>query len=241
MVALSLGEEPGAEQHDQADRDVDEEHPAPVEVVGQRAAQQQADRGAEARHGRVHAHGPVARLALGKVRGDQGQGGRRGDGGSDTLQDAGADQESLVRGEAAEQRGEGEHRDADAEHAAPAEQVASPAAQQEQAAEGQGIRVDHPGQVRRRDAEVGLDARQGDVRDRAVQDDHQLGRGDDEEGQPEVMSGRLPFRAGGPLVRGGGAVGGHVRTPGSEQGRGGFPWQGCACGAEAPPRKIYKR
>src|SRR5215216_4631613 len=47
----------------------------------------------------------------------------------------------------AQERGQGEHQDPGDEHPAAAQDVAGPAAQQEQAAEGQGVGVQHPRQV----------------------------------------------------------------------------------------------
>jgi len=54
-----------------------------------------------------------------------------------------------------------------------------PAAEQQQAAEGEGVGVDDPGQAGVAEAEVGLDVRQRDVDDGAVEHDHQLRAADD--------------------------------------------------------------
>ena len=62
------------------------------------------------------------------------------------------------------------------EDVAAAEQVAEPPGQQQQAAEGDQVGVDDPGEARLREAEVGLDRGQGDVHDRRVEDDHQHAR-----------------------------------------------------------------
>ena len=68
----------------------------------------------------------------------------------------------------------GEDRDAGEEGAAPAEQVAGPGTEQQQAAEGQGVGVEHPGQAGVGEAQRALDVRQRDVHDGRVQHDHQL-------------------------------------------------------------------
>ena len=46
------------------------------------------------------------------------------------------------------------------------------------------------GRVAAGDGQLALDARQGDVRDGVVQDEHELRRGDDEEGQAEAVAAR---------------------------------------------------
>jgi hypothetical protein len=74
--------------------------------------------------------------------------------------DPGRDQQPRRVGEPAGERRDGEHRDACEEHPPPADQVAEPPAEQEQAAEHQRVRVHHPRQARRGEAEVGADARQ---------------------------------------------------------------------------------
>ena len=87
----------------------------------------------------------------------------------------------LVRGEAAEQAGRGEQAEADQEDAPAPEQVGQPAAEQEQAAEGQGVGGHHPLEAGGAEVEVVLDGGQGDVHDRHVEDDHELGQADHDE------------------------------------------------------------
>ena len=69
------------------------------------------------------------------------------------------------------------------EHPPPAEQVGGAAAEQEEAGEGQRVRVDDPLQAGGREAEVVADRRQGDVDDRDVEDHHELREADDEQQQ----------------------------------------------------------
>lgn len=73
-----------------------------------------------------------------------------------------------------QQRRNGEHRHANLEHASPPIQVAQPPAEQQQAAEGEDVGIDDPGQARSRDTEVVLERRQGNVRDRVVEHDYEL-------------------------------------------------------------------
>ena len=104
--------------------------------------------------------------------------------GADALQEAGADQEALARGDPAQHRGAGEEHHAGEEHPLAADQVAEPSGQQQQAAEGDQERVDDPGEVALGEVQVVLDRRQRDVHDRHVEDDHQLREADDDERRP---------------------------------------------------------
>jgi hypothetical protein len=93
------------------DRHVDQErHPPAVDVeaeqvrvqAGQPAAEHEADGSADPGHGGVHGERAVARGAGREVRGDQREGGRRGERRAQALQAPGAEQHQLVLGEAAE-------------------------------------------------------------------------------------------------------------------------------------------
>jgi hypothetical protein len=136
------------------------------------------DRRAAAGDPAVHAEGlgPLGRLGEGD--GDQGEGGRRHEGGEPTLQRPGPEQHGRVLGDAAERGGEGEADQADDEHALTAHEVGDPAAEQQQATEGQGVGGDDPLAVVDRDVQRLLGRRQGDRHDRRVEHDHQLGDGD---------------------------------------------------------------
>ena len=174
------------ERDDRADRHVDEQHPAPGQVGGQQAAGHQADRGAADAHRGVDAHRPVARRPLREGGGDQGQRGRGDDRGADALHRAGGEQPGLRGGEPAEQRGQREQDHPGDEHPPASEDVAGPAAEQQQAAEGQGVGVDHPLQAGAGEPERALDVGQRDVHDRGVQYHHQLRGGDDDQGEAEM-------------------------------------------------------
>ena len=119
----------------------------------------------------------------------QGEGGRRGERAADALDGAGGEQLAGLLGEAAGERGEGEQRDAGEEDPAAAEQVTGAGAEQQQAAEGQGVGVDDPGQAGRGEAEGGLDVGQRDVHDRRVEHDHQLAGQDEGEDEAGVAGG----------------------------------------------------
>ena len=72
------------ERHDDADRQVDEEVPAPVDL-GERATEDEADGRSGARHGGEDAHRLVAFLAGGEGRRDQREGVRGGEGAAEAL------------------------------------------------------------------------------------------------------------------------------------------------------------
>ncbi len=94
---------------------------------------------------------PMARTrsgALGEERREQGQRRRRGEGGADALEGPGGQQHPAGGGQAADQGADREQGDADEEDAAPAEEVTGPGPEEEQAAEGEDVGVEHPGQPR---------------------------------------------------------------------------------------------
>ncbi|HEY5431046.1 MAG TPA: hypothetical protein VIK04_18160 [Solirubrobacteraceae bacterium] len=57
-------------------------------------------------------------------------------------------------------------------------------AEQQKAPEADQVAVDHPGEIGRAEVQRALDRRKGDVDDRGVDDAHQLGEADDDEGDP---------------------------------------------------------
>ena len=81
--------------------------------------------------------------------------------------------ELAVR-QAADQRRAGEDDQAGDQHAATAEQVGHAAAEQQEAAVGEDVAVDHPLQALLAEAEVALDRGQRDVEDRRVEHVHEL-------------------------------------------------------------------
>ena len=72
------------------------------------------------------------------------------------------------------------------EHAPLAEQITEPAGQQEQAAEGDQVGVDHPREAALGEPQVALDRRQRDVHDGRVEDDHEEPDAEDDQGVPAV-------------------------------------------------------
>ncbi len=195
-VRLGLVEEAGRqERRGEADRDVDQEGEAPAvdreaEDVrggaGEPAAEDQADCSAGAGHGGVDREGPVAGRARGERRGDQGERGGGGERGAEALEPTGAEEQGLVGREATQERRHGEDREADHEDLAAAVEVAEPPTEQQQAAEGQGVAGDDPGEVGVADPQVDLDVGERDVGDARVEHDHQLRDRDQDQGPGEV-------------------------------------------------------
>ena len=155
-----------------------------LEQLRDRAAGDQADRGAGGDRQRVDAHRlrPLTRVReLG------------GDDRDDRRDRAGAAEPctkramiSVVCESASPHAADAsrEQGDPGEEDPAAADQVAEPAAEQEEAAERDEVAVEHPRQARLAEVQVGLDPRQRDRDDRAVHDRHQLGHADDGERDP---------------------------------------------------------
>ena len=161
--------------------------PAPVEHLGQRAAEQQADGAARAGDPGVDAEGLAAFGGVGECRGQEREGGRGEQRAEGALQRAGRHEQVEALGGPAEGRRAGEAEQAGHERPLAAEEVGDAAAEQQQAAERQRIGRDHPLPVVVGEAEVLLGGRERDVHDRHVEHDHQLGDADDCEDQPAAV------------------------------------------------------
>jgi hypothetical protein len=86
---------------------------------------------------------------------------------------------------------EGEDGEAGDERAPSAEHVAEAAAEQQQPTERERVGVEHPGERRRREAEVGSDIGQGDVHDGHVENQHQLHREDQGQAHRRATAGTV--------------------------------------------------
>jgi hypothetical protein len=161
--------------------------PAPVEHLGEQAAEQQAERAAGARDRAVDAERLAALCRVCERGGEQRQRGRRQQRGEGALQRAGRDQQAEALRGAAERGRAGEAEQAGDERPLAPEQVGDPAAEQQQAAERERVRRDDPLAVVVGEAEVGLGGGERDVDDRHVEDDQQLGDADDPEDQPPAV------------------------------------------------------
>ncbi|MDH6617469.1 hypothetical protein M2163_004577 [Streptomyces sp. SAI-135] len=186
-AALRLtDDEVRAERGHDRERDVHEEGPAPVHVLGQHTAEDEAHGTATTGDGAVDAERLGALLGVREHHGEQGERGGREQGAEDTLEGAGAEHHGAGGRGTAERGGRGEADQADDEGVLAAPQVGYAAAEEQEPAEGQGVGRHDPLPVAVGDAEVGLGRRQGDVHDGRVEDDHQLGQRDEDERFPAV-------------------------------------------------------
>jgi len=116
-----------------------------------------------------------------------GEGDREHDRAADALEAPGEVEEERRGRRPAEGGGEGEGDDAADEDPLATEEVAERAGVQRAAREQEGVGVDHPLEVGQRGVEVTLDARQGDIDDRDVEEEHEDGDTDDDEGPPLAL------------------------------------------------------
>ena len=142
-VARLPDHEPADDQAEDADGDVHEEDPAPVDVLGDEPADERADR--EGHRGDA---GPDADRHPALVRRERRRDDRERRGqhqrGADALRRARADQHLAGGGEPAGERGEREDGEAEQEDAFAAEEVGQLPAREHQHREGEGVRVHRP-------------------------------------------------------------------------------------------------
>ena len=169
----------GGDRRNDGEGHVDEQRPAPGGVLGQEAAEDEADGRAAAGDAAVDGEGPGPLLGFGEGDGQEGEGGRRHDGGEGALEGPGAEEHGRVLGQAAQGGGPGEADQADHEHALAPEVVGDAAAEEQQPGEGQGVGGQHPLAVGRRDVEGPLGRGQGDDDHGGVEHHHELGHRND--------------------------------------------------------------
>ena len=168
------------------EQDVDEHDPAPVQELRQRAAEDQADGRAGAGDHAEDAERAVALRRDGEGGGEEAERGRGEQCGERSLQRAGGDEHAEALGHAAERGRHGEAGEPDDEHALATEVVAEAPAEQQQAAECERVRGDDPLPGVVGEAQRLLRRGKGDVHDRRVEHDHQLGEPDQREDPPAV-------------------------------------------------------
>jgi hypothetical protein len=164
----------GKRDEDDADGNVDEEHPPPAGPVGQQPTRDDADCRRRPAHRAVDAEGAVALLALGEGDSEDRQCRRRHQGGAEALEAAGCDQEPDRLGDARKERGAGEDGQPGQENPASPEQVGQPPPEQKEPSEHEAVGDDDPLQGALADAEVTLDRRERHIHDGDVEDDHEL-------------------------------------------------------------------
>ena len=178
---------PAADEDPHGDRDVDEEDPSPAGVLGQRAAEQQAQHGSDPGHRPVHAERLGARPGRpGRwwpaTRGHREQRSPR----RSPWTRRAMTQHRPVRGQPRRPGGHREDDDPEAEHAQATEEIAGPAAGEQQPTEGQRVEAGDPVEVRRGNVQRPLHARQRHVDDGVVEDQHELCRRDDQQRQAQL-------------------------------------------------------
>jgi hypothetical protein len=161
------------------DRDVDEEGPSPRGVLREDAAHNETDRRATPGDPSVDPESPCPFLRLGEGRREEGESRGCHDGGERSLERPRTEQHRGVLRETSESRGTREAEKADDEHPLAPEVVGDAAPEQEQATEREGVGGEDPLAVRYRDPESVLGRGEGDRHYRSVEDDHELGDGDD--------------------------------------------------------------
>jgi hypothetical protein len=184
----------GGNDGNDGDRHVHEQAPAPAGVLGEHAAEHQADRSATTGDRTVDREGLDAVLAAREVHGEQRQ--RRGceEGGEQALQAAGGEELPGALCHAAEGGSNGEARHAHDEGALPAPIIGDATTEKQERTEDQRVKGDDPGAVAVAHAEVGLGMRERDVDNSAVEHDGELGEGDD--GQQPPPTGVVAFCGG---------------------------------------------
>ena len=163
---------------DHADRDVDQEDPAPGDVVDQPAAEDRPDdRGDQHRHAEDahHAAHPMRPGFLGHDRHDRGH----DHAAADALEDAEGDQRVGAPGDGAEGRAEHEEGQRPDVDSLGAEPVGRPAGGRDHRGERQRVAGDDPLDRRQRGVEVDRQAVDRDVHDRRVEDRHDRAEQDD--------------------------------------------------------------
>ncbi len=184
---LAVVDQPQREERGRdADREVDEEDPVPIDRLGEEATGQEPDRAAGDGDEGVHADRLRLLARLGEHHHDHSQDHGGGECAADALNEASSDQHALALRECAEQRGPSEDCEADQEDPPLADQVTDPAGEQEEAAEGDQIRVHDPGEVALGKVKVLLDRGKRHVHDRRVENDHQHPDAQHVEGEPAL-------------------------------------------------------
>src|SRR5256886_419807 len=181
------------DERDDADRDIDPEVRLPAEIRNEKAAQRRAgDRGnaGDRTPGPKRRPAPVGgkdvRQDTERLRGQNRA--------ADALDDAGQNKLARTLGEAATDRGEGEDRQANEEESLGAVFVAQSSGGDQQHGIDEDVRVQHPEDLVEAGVESIDDARNGDVDDRQIEQDHEEAKAENEQDDPRTafgLDGRL--------------------------------------------------
>ena len=189
-MGLGLPHEADSQQRGQ-DRDgrVDGQAPAPREVLGEHAAEQQSDRGTTAGDGAEDAEGLGSLLGIVERHRDQRECSGCQQCGENALQCARAEEQLRVHRHTAERGGGSEAQQSDQECLLAAHEVGDATPEQQEPAERQRVRGHHPLHVLRSDTQIRLRAGDGQVHDRRIEHDHELGDRDHEQRSEAVRVG----------------------------------------------------
>ncbi len=179
-------------ESEDADGNVDEEDPAPGEVVGDPAAERGADGWREHGDEAVEREGLSALVRLERVGHDGLRHGLHA-AAACSLNDAKDQQHGKRRRGAAEETGNGEDGDAEDEEVAPAHQARRPSAERQHDGVGDQIAGQHPRALIGAGAEAAGDMRQRDVGDGGVEHLHESGQSHGGSDQPGIDA-WLPVR-----------------------------------------------
>ena len=157
-----------------AEREVDEEDPAPGEVGHQEAAEHRSEGRRQRGRDGQDAGGPNP-LGRGEDPEEHGHADRRQHAAACALEDPEDDELGHVLCQAAEHRPHGEDDDGDHEDPLPSEAVAQPARRRDEDGQADQVGDDDPVDRGRGDVEVTTDGGQGHVHDRDVHDVHEHG------------------------------------------------------------------
>ena len=177
-------EEAAEDQRGDADRHIHEEDPVPAQELGQDAAGEETDGAAADGDEHVGAHRLAALEGARELGDDDGDDHRGGERAADALDEAGRDEHGLAVGRSAGDGGEHEQGHAGQEHLLATDQVAEAAGEKEEAAEGDEVGVDDPGQAGLAEEKALLNVRERHVDDGAVEGVHEHGQADDDQGYP---------------------------------------------------------
>ena len=166
---------------------VDVQAPSPGQVLGEHPAKQQPDRAARPGDRAVDSERLAPLLRVAERHGEQRQRRRREQRPERALAGPRRHQHAEAHRSPADRGRDREAEQADQERHLPPEQVTELAAQQQQAAERQRVRGDHPLPVHDGEAQRLLRRRQRDVHDRGIENDHELREGDHAQDQPPVI------------------------------------------------------
>ena len=175
----------GEQQGNDADGNIDEENPAPIEIVSDPSAERGTD-GRSEHHGHaVNGKSHAALTRLESVRENCLFAGLQA-AAADALQHAKNDQHAEIGRQAAEERADGEERDAGHVKTFAADELGEPTAHRENDGVGNQVGSEHPGALVLAGGKAAGDVRQGDVGDAGVQDFHERRESDRERDDPRI-------------------------------------------------------